>query len=1358
MKTKNLSVKGIIFLFICSQIIIGQNITWQQTNGPYGGTVQQIAANTNGTDILIATIYSLYKSVDNGEYWSKLNLNWRWSYPPKIIINSKGDYLVGENGSIHKSTDSGNSWFEVIISTNPYLTNLSYDSHNYLYATIGNNIYCSSDDGNTWLLISYDLPVTNIYSLSTTIDSSFFISTDNGLFQSTDIGHTWKNWTQITTNLPTNNIENFVVTKQGTLFTIINGTIYSSKDFGMTWSVSYAPGGIQNNLLVDNTGKIWASFNTILYRSDDNGNNWQLIKDFGAFNYIYSVVVNNDGNVYIGSRDGVFESSDFGNTWSDFKNNGLTATSIHDILVNKSDEIFINTEEDIFISNNNGNSYNSINAKAITNNDFIFVSILDKDNNLYIGTDGLILISNDKWNTWSVRGLPNSKDRPLSAVVQEKNLIVLTQNKIYYSTDSGINWQIIKNFDDNYWNNGKIILCKNGCILAARGTGLYKSNDNGQNWFNISPVENSYYGDFIVNRKGYFIISLNDKVYVSRDEGTTWSSTTLNQVLHFYEIPNGYIYAYSPNQVNYSTNDGDTWSSLKYNQDDEFQITCFSNDREGYLYAGSTGRAVFRSSTPILKILPPEVNANPGDQRAYLTWNKNTSDDFLGYRIYGSYNHYPVTLIDSTTGGADDTTKIIHGLTNDTPYYIVVSAVDNEGNESFSEEIQVNPISVPDIPELYSLANRSNNVSVNQTFKWSNCRNANNYHFQLSNDSLFTNLVINDSTLTDTSKQVTSLNNNTEYFWRVKANGVSGSSEWSEIWSFSTIISAPTAPVVISPNDNAINLSINQEFKWVSSQRAEHYHLQLSKVDDFSNFVINDSTLTDTIFTIELENNTKYYWKVRAKNIGGSSQWTEIQNFTTIIALPDNPVLRIPLNNADNVSPDIVLKWQKNLRAEKYILQVSQDSIFDNLVVNDSLVTDTLYNSGSLICDSRYFWRVKAKNIAGESNWSETWNFKTIIAAPNTPYLIHPNNNSINQPISILFKWQRINDAEKYNIQISLSQDFNGSVENDTAVVDTFKQSDNLVNNTNYFWRIRAKNISGYSPWSEIWNFKTIIAIPNVPNLVSPGNGNKNQPTDIKLTWNSVQDAEAYHLRLSQDSSFINGIVDDSALTTPSKNVNNLYTGMKYYWKVNAKNIAGESPYSSVWNFTTFLPVPDSLKAVSNELRKVKLNWIDKTNNESGFILERKTLEEAGYKFLDTVEVDITSYMDSTVAPATTYKYRIKTYTEYAVSNYSNEAQVTTITKVDEQEKTPTEYKLSQNYPNPFNPITTIKYSIPVSGNVKLKIYDVLGKEIETLVNKEQDKGNYEIKFEGSKLASGIYIYRIESGTFIKSRIMILQK
>ena len=86
----------------------------------------------------------------------------------------------------------------------------------------------------------------------------------------------------------------------------------------------------------------------------------------------------------------------------------------------------------------------------------------------------------------------------------------------------------------------------------------------------------------------------------------------------------------------------------------------------------------------------------------------------------------------------------------------------------------------------------------------------------------------------------------------------------------------------------------------------------------------------------------------------------------------------------------------------------------------------------------------------------------------------------------------------------------------------------------------------------------------------------------------------------------------------------------------------------------------------------------------------------------------------------------------------------------------PKAYLLAQNYPNPFNPSTTIKYELPKSSIVRLSVFDMLGREVAMLVNERRESGVYEVKFDGSGLASGVYLYRVKAGDFVQSRKLLL--
>lgn len=123
------------------------------------------------------------------------------------------------------------------------------------------------------------------------------------------------------------------------------------------------------------------------------------------------------------------------------------------------------------------------------------------------------------------------------------------------------------------------------------------------------------------------------------------------------------------------------------------------------------------------------------------------------------------------------------------------------------------------------------------------------------------------------------------------------------------------------------------------------------------------------------------------------------------------------------------------------------------------------------------------------------------------------------------------------------------------------------------------------------------------------------------------------------------------------------------------------------------------------------------------------------------------------------YIYRIAAFNNSGYSNYSDPIIITDIIITDIQKKyIVNDFRLYQNYPNPFNPSTTISYSLPEKQNVTIKIFDITGSEITLLKNKFQQKGSYEINFDGSDLTSGIYFYTLQAGNFSETKKMILLK
>ena len=112
--------------------------------------------------------------------------------------------------------------------------------------------------------------------------------------------------------------------------------------------------------------------------------------------------------------------------------------------------------------------------------------------------------------------------------------------------------------------------------------------------------------------------------------------------------------------------------------------------------------------------------------------------------------------------------------------------------------------------------------------------------------------------------------------------------------------------------------------------------------------------------------------------------------------------------------------------------------------------------------------------------------------------------------------------------------------------------------------------------------------------------------------------------------------------------------------------------------------------------------------------------------------------------------------TEYV--NIQNVLDTGVKTDVRQVSGIPVDYKLDQNYPNPFNPTTVINFTIPKAGNVTLKVYNALGQEVATLVDEYKDASNYQVDFNASKLASGIYFYSLKANNFTQTKKMMLVK
>lgn len=170
---------------------------------------------------------------------------------------------------------------------------------------------------------------------------------------------------------------------------------------------------------------------------------------------------------------------------------------------------------------------------------------------------------------------------------------------------------------------------------------------------------------------------------------------------------------------------------------------------------------------------------------------------------------------------------------------------------------------------------------------------------------------------------------------------------------------------------------------------------------------------------------------------------------------------------------------------------------------------------------------------------------------------------------------------------------------------------------------------------------------------------------------------------------------------------------------------------------------PQNLELEIPALKKVKLSWIDLSQDEDGFAVQRRTLGDTNWANIDTVASNTSQCIDSTVVLQEEYFWRVYAFNSLGNSPYSNEVTAFITSAISGNSELPKTYALHQNYPNPFNPVTQINFDIPAAGKVNLKIFDISGREVATLVNAIHPAGYYTVTFDAQNLASGIYFYRI---------------
>jgi hypothetical protein len=187
----------------------------------------------------------------------------------------------------------------------------------------------------------------------------------------------------------------------------------------------------------------------------------------------------------------------------------------------------------------------------------------------------------------------------------------------------------------------------------------------------------------------------------------------------------------------------------------------------------------------------------------------------------------------------------------------------------------------------------------------------------------------------------------------------------------------------------------------------------------------------------------------------------------------------------------------------------------------------------------------------------------------------------------------------------------------------------------------------------------------------------------------------------------------------------------------------------------TYPQSPNGMKISETVNHSIKLQWHNRNTEDDSIVIERRRIYDS-FGVIGEVASTDSVFIDTSTSAGTPYYYRLSVTMKDSSELQSYPIMLNPVATSVSPLNVAVEFELYDNYPNPFNPSTTIRYALPYSSNVALAVFNALGQQVATLVNWIQEAGYHEVKFDGSNLASGVYFYRIQAGSFVQTKKLIL--